>query len=311
MSARLDADGFDPDEPVIALVSGPHASPWHPAQPSSVPPTYNFCVLGKSGAGKTSFVHATCTRSFDQQWRQTRTPAQHFCRLEHEHRDVLVELIDTPAADSAYATSALLKPLVWYEKRRGETEPKADPRFSSPLATHPIAEDRKRMGFLVVGDVSTGLAGVHELVDAIFDRCEADSASKLPVAVVIVGTKADHLRREAAASLRDDIHRRYNGHVGFVATSALAYRSSCAEALHEALRRLRDVPSREQIHAARFADLRPPFAQSRIAFARTVRGIVSGGDMPRQGQDENVGGRADNSWFASWSTLLCVGPRGR
>jgi len=82
-----DRDGFDADEAVVALQPGIHATPWHPTQQTALPPTYKFCLLGASGAGKSSFAHALCSRSFDHH-RPTSTPAQLFFRLTHDAREV-------------------------------------------------------------------------------------------------------------------------------------------------------------------------------------------------------------------------------
>jgi len=71
-----------------------------------------------------------------------------------------VELIDTPPADSPHAITQLLAPLLWYERRRGDTDG-AQSSAASPAPTHAIAQHRKRMGFLVIADLSASFHAVR------------------------------------------------------------------------------------------------------------------------------------------------------
>ena len=202
-----------------------------------MPPTYKLCLLGPSGAGKTSFAHAVCSRRADQDCHPTRQPVQMFCQLTHEQRGVIIELIDTPPADSTHALSTLLSPLLWYERMPKDVTP-TDPlcvyggREPNSRTEHAIAQPRKLMGFLVVSDVCEPFEPVHQLIDAIFARCSfsEQDAMRAPVAIVIVGTKADLRSRRAIRSdiaMRAELRGRYGGSVGYVETSALGRPMSC------------------------------------------------------------------------------------
>lgn len=99
----------------------------------AAPYTYKICMLGARTAGKSSIVHRLIARTIDPAYRPTRHPSQLFWRTQWAGRDILIEIEDTPGIAAATSSSGdlttealrdmelLLKPLMWFEKRRKET----------------------------------------------------------------------------------------------------------------------------------------------------------------------------------------------
>ena len=130
---------------------------------------------------------------------------------------------------------------------------------------NPIGEDRKRMGFIIVADVSSekSFSVAYAIVDRIFDRLQFDVRDPMtaPVAVTILGNKSDlrgH-RREAApeAELRAEIASRYyNPHaeprnsVEYVECSAQT-NVGLEQVMLTTLNRIRILPNRSRIRSAR------------------------------------------------------------
>ena len=114
-----------------------------------------------------------------------------------------------PASSASEASSA--------SSGAGSPSQYQDSHRSSRMRANPIGEDRKRMGFIVVADVSSenSFTVAYAIVDKIFERLQFDVSDSMtcPVAIVIVGNKSDlrGSRREAApeAELRADIYNRY------------------------------------------------------------------------------------------------------
>jgi GTPase SAR1 family protein len=126
---------LDPEEPVLSMTKGPLSQPWHPA--AMTPPyIYKICVLGPQGTGKSSIANRLVARTFDPSYRATRAPSQLFWRATEPAtgNDVMVELEDTPginpetldsgelSARGLWEVEQLLKPLVWFEKRRRDKD---------------------------------------------------------------------------------------------------------------------------------------------------------------------------------------------
>lgn len=229
-------DTLDPEEPVLADKRGVNAEPWHPAE-MGAPYIYKVCLIGPCGAGKSAIANRLVAHSFDPTYRATRQPAQLFWRHTEPHtgHDIMVEIEDTPGVSGEtvesgelsdrglYEAEQLLRPLVWFEKRRKEKDGKkasksteSDPLIppkagdskkgkdkgagsyfsgissaaSSAAASigdtfgvaaetqrmNPIGEDRKRMGFLIVADVSdaASFTAAYAIADRIFDRVQFD-----------------------------------------------------------------------------------------------------------------------------------------
>ena len=257
-------DGLDPNEPVVANKPGPHATPWHPSKMSS-PPVYKFCLLGGRSSGKSALVYRLTSRSFDINYQPTRAATQLFTKLSQGAHEFLLEIEDSPGIPGEHADAALsslLRSLVWFEKRRRDRdeEPPAKLNGPDPLA-NAIASARKRMGFVVVANVdsASAFAQAHTIIERVFDRIEYDpheDGISSPVAIVLVGTKADRSRSQREASpeveLRQEIQRRYAGSVGYLECSA-AENVGIKEVFLEAVRRTRGLPQRHQIRAARAA----------------------------------------------------------
>lgn len=67
--------------------------------------------------------------------------------------------------------------------------------MGEPDQTNPIGVDRKRMGFVIVADVSSDASfrAAYAIVDRLFDRLQYDvnDLVSCPVSVVIAGNKGD------------------------------------------------------------------------------------------------------------------------
>ena len=119
---RLDAGELD--EPTVCTTRGaPCAEPWHPSRQSVV----RLCLLGESGAGKSSLSHRLVSHAFEERHRPTSHVQQHFWR----HPQLLVELEDCPgiavdsqsgepSASGARALEEQLRPMLWYEAKLKE-----------------------------------------------------------------------------------------------------------------------------------------------------------------------------------------------
>lgn len=131
--------------------------------------------------------------------------------------------------------------------------------------SNPIGEDRKRMGFVIVADVSSenSFKVAFAIVDQIFGRLQFDVSDPItcPVSMIIVGNKSDlrGTRREVAseAELRAEIHSRYyNPHaepkssVEYIECSAQT-NSGLERVMIDSLGRIRLLPSRSRIRTAR------------------------------------------------------------
>ena len=88
---------------------------------------------------------------------------------------------------------------------------------SSTQRANPIGEDRKRMGFGVVADLSSRASfdAAHAIVDRIFERLQFDLNDPIacPVSIVIAGNKSDLRNGQRAmaseSELRAEIESRY------------------------------------------------------------------------------------------------------
>ena len=132
-----------------------------------------------------------------------------------------------------------------------------------PLETNPISDERKRMGFVVIADVSSKMSynTAFAVIDRIFDRLmfNRDDQIRCPVAVVIAGCKSD-LRTctpglPSEATMRHQVEARYENfdkqlfNVTFAECSALTGRGVEALLLHAA-GQTHAVPHRAQIESA-------------------------------------------------------------
>lgn len=94
---------------------------------------------------------------------------------------------------------------------------------SAPQRTNPIGEDRKRMGFVVVADLSSreSFHTAHAIVDLIFDRLQFDQSDRMtcPASIMIVGNKSDlrsgQRAMEPEPELRSEILARYENQRAF------------------------------------------------------------------------------------------------
>jgi GTPase SAR1 family protein len=169
------ADGLDPEEPVLAIERGIHAVPWHPADMKS-PYIYKLCLIGPCGAGKSSIAHRLVAHTFDPACKPTRAPSQLFWRHFEKvtGRDIMVELEDTPGVqahttESGELTPAglveldqLLKPLVWFERRRRDRLGKAV--IAEADETQPLVSSAK--GGKKVQRENGGLSGMRKSMGA-------------------------------------------------------------------------------------------------------------------------------------------------
>ena len=172
----LQVDGLDPEEPVLAIERGIHAVPWHPAE-MKPPYIYKVCLIGPCGAGKSSIAHRLVAHTFDPACKPTRAPSQLFWRHFEKFtgRDIMVELEDTPGVqahttESGELTSAglveldqLLKPLVWFERRRRDRLGKAV--IAEADETQPLVSSAK--GGKKVQRENGGLSGMRKSMGAI------------------------------------------------------------------------------------------------------------------------------------------------
>ncbi|KAL1514781.1 hypothetical protein AB1Y20_003867 [Prymnesium parvum] len=129
---------------------------------------------------------------------------------------------------------------------------------------NPIAADRKRMGFVIVADVTdfTTFDVAYALVDRIFDRLQFDVGDSIicPVSIVIVGNKADMRSKRQVPDekeLQDQIHAQYSNknndpsnNVIYVECSAQT-NYQVEEIFKASLRRIRQLPARSRIRTAR------------------------------------------------------------
>jgi len=135
--------------------------------------------------------------------------------------------------------------------------------MGEPEQTNPIGVDRKRMGFVIVADVSSDASfrAAYAIVDRLFDRLQYDVNDPVacPVSVVIAGNKGDLRgnRREAPAEedIRNDVRSRYMNPKGlpsveYIECSA-ATNEGLEEVLFESLARIRQLPARMRIRTAR------------------------------------------------------------
>ena len=128
---------------------------------------------------------------------------------------------------------------------------------SSGVRSNPIGEDRKRMGFLVVADVSSvaSFDAAYAIIDRIFDRLQFDVNDPItcPVSIVIVGNKSDlrgHLRQvEPEAELRAEILSRYENMRADPPHSVLYV--ECSAQTNEGLEEVRETNTWHVRHAAR------------------------------------------------------------
>ena len=277
-------DSLDPDEAVLSMKRGRNSEPWHPSLMRS-PLVYKICLLGPLQAGKSSIAHRLVAHTFDPAYKPTRAGAQLFWRHTEEEtgKDIMVEIEDMPGvlpdttescelqAEGAAAVEQILRPLVWFEKRRKDRDvsrlssdvdesqpllPSGKARLSSavdgrkkqretaglagisksvralgdefsrfsetlrgdaPRNANPIGEERKRMGFVVVADLSSRASfdASYAIVDKIFERLQFDQSDPItcPVSVVIAGNKSDlqsgRRELESFERLRDEIQGRY------------------------------------------------------------------------------------------------------
>ena len=173
-ASSRDLEGFDPEEPIVAHTRGPHATPWHPSNMGHTPPVYKLCVLGGRLAGKSAMAYRLTSRSFSLAYEPTRCSSQLFATYGRGAEEALIEIEDTAGVPmgggaASIALDALLRPLMWFEKRRRERdeEPPAALQGPDPLA-NAIATARKRMGFIVAAGVDS--AAAFELAHAIIVR---------------------------------------------------------------------------------------------------------------------------------------------
>jgi len=135
--------------------------------------------------------------------------------------------------------------------------------MGEPDQTNPIGVDRKRMGFVIVADVSSDASfrAAYAIVDRLFDRLQYDvnDLVSCPVSVVIAGNKGDLRgnRREAPAEddIRNDVRSRYmspkgEASVEYIECSA-ATNEGLEQVLFESLTRIRQLPARTRIRTAR------------------------------------------------------------
>lgn len=329
---------LDPEEPVLSTKRGSNSMPWHPSE-MGAPYIYKVCMLGACGTGKSSVANRLVAHTFDPAYRATRRPSQLFWRTTEAStgHDIMVEIEDTPGVSGGtvesgelsdmglYEVEQLLKPLVWFEKRRRDKDTKPgsnDINESDPLLpggasgggakggkrgaaagagddssgggggfmarasalgaraaaaaeagfgsasgprSNPIGEDRKRMGFVIVADVSNAASftAAFAIVDRIFDRLQFDVSDPItcPVSVVVVGNKSDlrGSRREMDEyrALRQEVEGRYyNRHadpphnVLYMECSAQT-NAGLENVMLESLNRIRQLPSRFRIRSAR------------------------------------------------------------
>jgi len=136
---------------------------------------------------------------------------------------------------------------------------------SEPQRANPIGEDRKRMGFVIVCDVSSenSFNVAYAIVDLIFSRLQFDVSDQMtcPVSMVIVGNKSDLRgnRRQvpSEAELRAEITSRYYSphaeprhSVEYVECSAQT-NVGLESVMLTSLNRIRMLPSRSRIRTAR------------------------------------------------------------
>ena len=128
---------LDPEEPMISMKRGVNSVPWHPGT-MGPPYIYKVTLLGACDTGKSSIANRLVAHTFDSTYRATRQPAQLFWRHTETTtgRDIMMEIEDTPGvtpevSDSGELTARgrheveqLLKPLVWFEKRRKDKDSK-------------------------------------------------------------------------------------------------------------------------------------------------------------------------------------------
>ena len=140
--------------------------------------------------------------------------------------------------------------------------------FGGPAArsrSNPIGEDRKRMGFVIVADVSSAhsFTVAFAIADRIFDRVQFDVSDPItcPVAVIILGNKNDlrgaKRQVEDEATIRAEVQRRYENvraeprHAVLYCECSAQMNSGLEGAFLEGLERIRALPSRSRIRSAR------------------------------------------------------------
>ena len=138
-------DDGDPEEAIVSLKPGRNSVPWHPST-FGPPYVYKVCFLGSREAGKSSVARRMVAHTFESApYRPTMQPQQLFWRYNVDGKDLLVEIEDMPGlADVDKATgeltpeadaqlTALLKPLLWFEKYKKDKDGKAG--GSAPVST--------------------------------------------------------------------------------------------------------------------------------------------------------------------------------
>jgi len=136
--------------------------------------------------------------------------------------------------------------------------------MSNPIGNFE-AQFRKRMGFVIVADISSNASfeAAYTLVERIFDRLQFDVSDSIicPVSIVIVGNKSDLRgdKREMPPEkeLRDQIKAQYankanepSHNVTYVECSAQTNKG-LEPIFAESLLRIRQLPSRSRIRTAR------------------------------------------------------------
>jgi hypothetical protein len=167
---------------------------------------------------------------------------------------------ERPGAEGAWSEPLAL--LGCAEERAGTSKRAARP-LAPPLpapqrpTANPIASDRRRVAFLVCADLTSraSLATAHGIVEALLERVEFDAAAPqvcpCPVAVLLLGTKAECSRRDVPPEpeLGAEVLRRYGGAVGY---------SECSAASGAGAKIAVDIASRRVGHRTAGAFLQAP-----------------------------------------------------
>jgi len=320
--------GLDPEEAIASYYPGPNSIPWHPGE-MKAPHLYKVTFIGPAGAGKSSIVNRLVAHTFDSSYRATRQASQLFWRhvLKDTGNDIMFEIEDTPGVTAGLTEGGelqpqglsevdlLLRPLLWFEKRRKDKDTKSkksdesepllpggrpqivkgggskggglanfsanakalaaqayastSAAFASgaPQRANPIGDDRKRMGFVVVADLSSeaSFEAAYAIIDRIFVRLQFDSKGDpmtCPAAVILVGNKSDLRSGQRAMPPEDELRReilsnyenpradpRHN--VLYVECSAQT-NVGLEQVMLESLERIRQLPTRNRIRTSRY-----------------------------------------------------------